>query len=330
MSDDRPTWLPAADVLAHSVAVIETWRSMCADHHFVEHHRLPLVSHHDPSVRFTNSTICVLKPLLTNRVTTRHFLIQPAMRLRNMWHFRGTGEMSPFGCSFMAFGLLAPADRLDDVCRLGARFVRSLPLTEQSHVEYRAWCGDSDIVGAASDSGLPLVVDTTAARPYRHVFGMDGVAGRNTNLHVGAPAVANVIVIERDAVPVAVELAFGINMILVGAGLVGHPVLATPAAAAGRQHGIEELISLDALHTATMLAMEGMVPGARGRRANYRDLLTILCKHAGDRPIAEAAAAASQMEAALRVHASPPCPSLPELSPAETTHRLCGHLDALL
>ncbi len=108
MPDAGPLSPRALDPVRDTSLVIEEFRRACLARGYVEHARTSLVSRHDPSIRFTNSTISVLKPLVEPRVTERRFLIQPALRLRNLSHVRRTGQMSPFGCYFMAFGAVVP------------------------------------------------------------------------------------------------------------------------------------------------------------------------------------------------------------------------------
>lgn len=309
-----------------AVAVLEAFRRVSLAAGYAERQRRPVVSRHDPSVRYTNSTISVLKPLLAGGVDERAFLVQPALRLRNLDHVRRTGAMSPFGCSFMSFGALGPAD---DAPRLTA-LARDLLVGElglaASDVQLRVLAEDRDLVEAGIAAGLAVAPDRSP-EGFRHVFGMPGVTGRNANIALRGPRgwadVANVIVIEEDGRPIGAELAFGVNMVLVQAMSLAHPVLAGPATAAV-WHGVTDLTALDALSSATVLALEGLRPVARGRGQNYRALLRLL----GERisgpadlwlPAAEAVATAEER---LRRHASPPAADVVELTPVETARKL--------
>ncbi|MFI1810842.1 hypothetical protein ACH414_10920 [Streptomyces sp. NPDC020422] len=309
-----------------AVDVVEAFRDASLAAGYKERQRRPVVSRHDPSVRYTNSTISVLKPLLAGGVRERAFLVQPALRLRNLDHVRRTGAMSPFGCSFMSFGALGPtgdAPRLSALAR--DLLVDGLGLAP-GDVRLRVLAEDRDLIEAGIEAGL-AVAPERSPEGFRHVFGMPGVTGRNANIALRGPRgwadVANVIVIEESGQPIGVELAFGVNMVLVQAMSLAHPVLAGPATAAVR-HGVSDLTALDALSSATVLAMEGLRPVARGRGQNYRALLRLLGERiAGPaerwQPAAEAVAAAEER---LRRHASPPGEDVVELSPGETAAKL--------
>ncbi|WP_326629285.1 MULTISPECIES: hypothetical protein [unclassified Streptomyces] len=310
-----------------AITVLEAFRRACLVAGYAEQHRRPVVSRHDPSVRYTNSTISVLKPLLSGDVHERAFLVQPALRLRNLDHVRRTGEMSPFGCSFMSFGALGPSR---DAARLTA-LARDLLVDRlgfAAHdVQLRVLADDRDLLECGIEAGLAVATTVRSPEEFRHVFGMPGVTGRNANIALrgarGWTDVANVIVIEEAGRPIGVELAFGVNMVLVQAMSLAHPVLAGPATAAVL-HGVTDLMALDALSSATVLAMEGVRPVARGRGQNYRSLLRLLGERTAGpaevwKPAALAVAAAEER---LRRHASPPADDVDELPSEQAAHML--------
>ncbi|MFJ8199169.1 hypothetical protein [Streptomyces sp. NPDC096152] len=310
-----------------AATVVEAFRRACLAAGYTERHRRPVVSHHDPSVRYTNSTISVLKPLLSGGVHERAFLVQPALRLRNLDHVRRTGEMSPFGCSFMSFGALGPAGDAPRLTAL-ARDLLVDRLGFAAHdVQLRVLADDRDLVEGGIAAGLAVAAGARSPEQFRHVFGMPGVTGRNANLSLrgarGWTDVANVIVIEEAGRPLGVELAFGVNMVLVQAMSLAHPVLAGPATAAVL-HGVTDLAALDALSSATVLAMEGLRPVARGRGQNYRALLRLLGERlAGPAGTwSSAAVAVAAAEERLRRHASPPADDVVELSSEEAARTL--------
>ncbi|MCX5405964.1 hypothetical protein OHA37_18970 [Streptomyces sp. NBC_00335] len=315
-----------------AVAVLEEFRGACLASGYTERHRRPVVSRHDPSVRYTNSTISVLKPLLSGGVSERAFLVQPALRLRNLDHVRRTGEMSPFGCSFMSFGALGPSGDAPGLTALARDLLVDRLGIPAHDVRLRVLADDLDLREAGVAAGLDVAPTTDTPGAFRHVFGMPGVTGRNANVALRGPRgwsdVANVIVIEEDGRAIGVELAFGVNMVLTQAMGLAHPVLAGPAAAA-LAHGVSDLIALDALSSAAVLAMEGVRPVARGRGQNYRSLLKLLGERTNGpaevwRPAALAVAAAEER---LRRHASPPADDVDELPPDQLAGTLEADLD---
>lgn len=300
--------IDAEQVLRTSIHVAESFRSICVAHGFREEERVPVVSRHDPSVRYTNSTISALKPYLDDTVSERVFLIQPALRLRNFAHMKRTASMSPFGCAFMAFGLVAPVSDLEEVTSMAYELFDEMHI-DRENVEFRTFHSDSDLITTAAVAGVEPQVSHDDPSPFVHAFGMEGVAGRNANLHVSSGgasrAVANVIVIERDGVPIGLELACGITMYVTQLHDISHPVWAGPAAGV-RPWGVD-LMSADALHSSVVLALEDLPARSRGRGGNYRDFLRILGGNWGPRDdqLAQAVSEIVTAELALRAAASP-------------------------
>ncbi|MGW7528785.1 hypothetical protein [Streptomyces sp. NPDC054783] len=321
---------PAVDAVAEAaVAVVEAFRSTCLAAGYAERERRPVVSRHDPSVRYTNSTISVLKPMLSGGVRERAFLVQPALRLRNLEHIRRTGEMSPFGCSFMSFGALGPSGDAPGLTALARELLIDRLGFPAHDVQLRVLADDRDLRECGVAAGLDVVPTVHNPGVFRHVFGLPGVTGRNANLALrgvgGWADVANVIVIEEAGRAIGVELAFGVNMVLMQAGGITHPVLAGPAAAAVT-HGVTDLMALDALSSATVLAMESVRPVARGRGQNYRALLRLLGERTTGsadawKPAAFAVAAAEEQ---LRRHASPPADDVDELPSQQAALKLAA------
>jgi hypothetical protein len=269
----------AGDVATESARLIDAFRRHCLAAGYTEALRVGLARHHDPSVRFTNSTISALKAHLGGPIEEPMFLIQPALRLRNLTHWLEHGEMSGFGCYFFALGSLASPDRLAAVHHEVATLLCDGAGIAPERILMRSSSADGDLRRAAAGTGLRVEVDGYAQSRYRHVFGIEGVTGRNTNAAVvtdtGPVDVANVIIIERDGQPVAVEAAYGVNMVLAQRDRMRHPVLASVGAAA-LSYGISSLITLDALGSAVALATEGLRPVARGRGGKLRTFLKLI------------------------------------------------------
>lgn len=295
-------------LLRTSIAIADSFRTICIAHGFSEEDRVPVVSQHDPSVRYTNSTISTLKPYLVDTVTERVFLIQPALRLRNFAHMKTTATMSPFGCAFTAFGLIAPLSALDEVTAMAYELFDEVGISRED-IEFRTFHTDHDLIATAKATGIEPIVVHDDRSPFIHAFGIDGVAGRNANLHVSSretsKAVANIIVIERDGVPIGLELACGITMYVAQLHEISHPVWAGPASRV-RPRGID-LMSADSLHSSVVLAIEDLTARSRGRGGNYRDFLRILGENWGPASdeLAQAALEVATAEIALRAVASP-------------------------
>lgn len=306
-------------------------------HHFRsrghrERGRMPLVSRHDSSIRFTNSTISVLKPDLAGDGPGEDLLLaQPALRLRNLTHWQHHGTVSNFGCYFIALGTLSPAGSAPRVLSSVADWLRDGVGVPPDRVVVRVAGADRDLHDAAVPTGLEIELDGQPHQRYRHGFGLDGVRGRNANLAVrtraGLQDVGNVIMIEReDGSPLAVESAFGVNTMLARVHDLPHVLLAASSAVPGAP---DDLMAIDAAGSAIALLSEGLRPHARGRAGNLRALLAVLTEriaHLGWRTeTRDWLAAAVAAEYRVRAHISPAVDRTPAVSAAETLRLLAEY-----
>jgi hypothetical protein len=318
-------------VVEASRSLLERFRAVCLDNDHVEHGRTRIVSEHDSTIRFTNSTISVLKPFFAEcLVRDRLFLVQPAVRLRNLESYLRTGEMSPFGSYFIAFGTLVPTDFGNLAAAMMWRLLVDGFGIDERRCVFRVSSLDPDLVELASGGGRNIEVDGYSAQRYRHRFGISGIAGRNFNaaIEVGGELrdVGNFIIIERDGSPVGIELAFGVNNILACQHVLAHPVLAT-AGAIARTHGYERLISLDAVGTTVALALDGLVPSGRGRGKNFRRFIEILASEADAQAWEGAVSAVVRAEVDLRLSTSPQRNGASDLDSAEASNLILRNID---
>lgn len=307
-------WRPGT-LASASAELIEEFRDHCRGDGYTEARRVGLARHHDPSIRFTNSTISVLKPYLDRPVERPVFLVQPAVRLQNLSHWLRYGRMSGFGCHFIALGTLSPPDHVTQVHRAAVNLLTAGWQVAPERVVLRTSSADDDLCRAAAATGRSCEVNGCPVARYRHVFGMDGVTGRNTNIAIvtdsGLEDVANVIVIEHAGRPVAIETAYGVNTVLARRSQLAHPVLASIGAVA-RSAGVAAPMTLDALGTSVALVTEGLRPIARGRGGRLRLLLKIVGNDATLSPGALPAAvrAVVDVDQHIREHLSPAEPGL--------------------
>lgn len=292
--------------------------------------RRNVVSRHDPSIRFTNSSISVLKPALGS--AQRLFVAQPAVRLRNLDHYREYGRVSGYGCSFTAFGALLPADGLQEAIALAQEFLGTV-LRGDGSLRMHGDPADADLLAAAEVAGWQVHEDPARPAAFRHRFGIPGVTGRNTNMAIdaghGPVEVGNVIVVYSAGRPIGIDLAFGTPMLLVATSGARHPVLVSPAAQAAPHLG--DLMLLDAIGTAAVLALDGMRPSARGRSGRYRQLLRVaLERYPGTvGELAADLAAAVVTEGEIRRALSPLHPDDTERTVAAARDTVIDHLKAV-
>ena len=321
------------DPIGAGVAVIDAFRRCAVGDGYGEAQRSGLSRHHDTSIRFTNSTISAMKPLLDRPLEEGRFLVQPAVRLRNLDYWRRTSSMSGYGCSFVALGTLAPPGEVQRCHEEAIHFLVEGVGVGSERIVLRASSEHPEMVTAARTAGGTVEVDGYDQARYRHVYGVAGLTGRNTNIAIrtsrGVIDVANVIVMERDGRAIAVEVAYGVNMLVALRDDLDHPVLATPGALAA-DHGVDTLIAIDCLGTAVTLMTEGLRPVARGRGGRLRGMLSTALDTVGAADWAGAAETVAHAEAALRRRLSEPEPGLfAEETPATVAARVGSALAGL-
>lgn len=308
-----------SQVVDASLEVASAFRTACEAFAHREERRRPLVSKHDPTIRFTNSTISVLKPYLDAPVVDKKFLLQPAMRLRNLDHYRRTGEVSPFGCYFVALGTLVPASAGQSSLELAEHFLTRGVGVPPERLRLRVSSEDEDLMALATGASVEVEIDGYEKRRYRHSFGNPGLAGRNINLAVLVGTelrdVGNLIAIEQDQVVRGVELAFGINNLITCRDQLDHPLLASTGVAA-HHRGFRSLMAADALSSSIALALDGLLPSSRGRGGRFRELVGIVKALApNDQALGAAIVDGLDAECEIRQRISPPSDEGEDLEP---------------
>lgn len=258
--------------------LIQGFRDYYAASDRVELPYVPLVSRHDPTIRFTNSTTSVMKPLLRsphpNSSTT--YLAQPAMGTQGLAYWQRSHTFGPYASYFVSLGALygpeASADVLRDVDGLfdGWNYA-----AKGAHLE--VFAEDEDLCLVASASQYPMAISETS-QPFRHSYGEDGLFGRNINIvapdGTGAERVlGNITLISYGNRPTAYELSFDSPTAASVVGGLRHAV---------ESHGNSGLASEDAIAaydfatTSAPLLLEGLEPKSRGRGGVLRQFLTEL------------------------------------------------------
>src|SRR5262249_24876954 len=113
---DQSRWrVEGGGLAAERRRLVETWLRFFRGCGYREHVPASIVSHDDPSVLFTGSTVSVLKPYLSSGVpATGYCLAQPCVRTRNAPTLLDDAAR-PHWCSyFTQLGTLTRAERLDE------------------------------------------------------------------------------------------------------------------------------------------------------------------------------------------------------------------------
>ena len=323
-------------VVRESQRIAVAFRQHCVTDGYIESDRVPIRTFGDQTIRFHNSSISVLARGCDFNDTPLAFLLQPALRLRNQSHVNATGNMSPFGCYFVAFGTVAPPRSVEEVfSRFESFFLDALEIPTDRLV-LRATSADRDLCSLLQSARVSVELDGCDLRLFRHTFGIETVTGRNLNMAIVSNGklydVANLLLMEREGMPWAIETAFGINNIVARIHQLPHPVLATTAVSLPRTVDANgDLIRKDALSSGIALAFEGFVPRARGREGNYRRFVAALTPLwvSNRDALRQAVESAAQAEAEIRRNVSPLQNQASDLTASHAAAQLMDHVQYL-
>lgn len=274
------------------VKLIDAFRAFCiSDCSLIEQERKPLVSHHDKTIRFTNSTTSVLKPFLDEVVPTPGvFLIQPAIGQQGRIAWQKDRILGPYASYFYSLGTLQPPEFLRISALEGYNFIRDYLQVDPKNIAVKIYAQDEELVKAFTSQPINTLISGDPARinDYRHRYGMENVFGRNANYSIYDNSgvlkeVGNLTLIEREGVPIAVEVSYDTTTLLSAVINLEHPILALSAsttlsdANALSQGRItnEELVFSDSLNVSMALILDGLEPSSRGRGRNLRDFISI-------------------------------------------------------
>jgi hypothetical protein len=245
---------------------------------------VPLVSDVDPTVRFVGSTISVLKPyvLQASIPWPGIFLVQPALRTRNLARLLDQQARLSSPSFFLHLGTVSPPDCLELTALHAWTFLRATTVDRRTRAVMRVSSQDRDLLAITRRLPDPEVeIDGEDPARYRHGFGLEGIVGRNLNWGVRRPDgaiddVGNLVVIEDRRGPRAVEVAVGLNHLAARLFELDHPILASPVAAAVPITSDCGVKLADALAASTALVDAGLRPTGRGRGRVLRGYLHAL------------------------------------------------------
>lgn len=191
---------------------------------YQEEDPVPISSGVDPTVRFVGSHISVLKPhLVTGGIPQPGiFLVQNCIRTQNLKRLYDDSYFPRWGSFFPSLGTISPPDGLDRVVSEAIGLLTEVFNIDKDLIVARVTKEDKDLFASASKAFEPnkLEIDTMPISYYRHKLGAPELKGRNFNFALKNcdknefADVGNAIVLERDGIPVAVELALGSTTII--------------------------------------------------------------------------------------------------------------------
>lgn len=185
---------------------------------FKAHPPAGITSGIDPSVRLIGAPISVLKPYLEQQelLEEGRYIAQNCIRTHNLKSLFELDEPQEYGSFFTGLGALASAEQVGLLFQATSDLLRDRLGVRNDEAFISVSSEDEDLLKAAENNGCYAVRPDFMDPPYyRHVYGIDGVAGRNTSYWVVNRAtgeyedIGNVIAIEGLGIQYGIEFAFG-------------------------------------------------------------------------------------------------------------------------
>lgn len=236
-----------------------------------------LVSSHDPTIRFTNSTTSVMKPFLEEPLesNTILYMAQPAMGTQGLSYWKNNRMFGPYASYFISLGSLYPVGGEDDVIHDAFGLPRNWGYDGDA-ISLEVYEGDQDLMELAH-SGHGNVVKKSEIDLFRHKYGIEGLIGRNINL-VASDAtgfrhiLGNITEISRNNSQTAWEISFDSTTATAVVRGLRHAVEAHASVALNYTTALE-IAAADFVTVIAPLFLEGLEPRSRGRGGILRQFL---------------------------------------------------------
>lgn len=239
-----------------------------------------LISKHDPTIRFTNSTTSVMKPLLNSRtpIESVYYMAQPALGTQGLDYWQNNHKFGIYASYFMSLGAIYPLGSIEELLSDTFRLTEDwrVPLD----IKLEAYDYDLDIVERLNHTQELEVQLTSVEQHHRHSYGLPDLSGRNINLTTSLAngperVIGNITLISNQRKDTAWELSF--DSTTVGEVVFGlnH---ATEAHHSCRSVTLSEseIAAVDFTYVAAPLMCEGLRPRSRGRNGILKRFMTEL------------------------------------------------------
>lgn len=209
-------------ILDYNSALEEYFTNFYTKRGYVEHNPEPVQSRIDDSVLFIGSSINVLKPMLNSGIPKNGvFINQPCLRTQNQRIFYNDNEEFEYNSYFHTSSVLAPIESINKVTLDAVDFVKNIPEVNDSRMLIKVSSRDIDLIESIKSVGLAnrMEIDTADLDYYDWTYGKEGMNGRGLTIAIKNNAgdyrdIGNIIVIEEDGSPTAVEWGYGTETML--------------------------------------------------------------------------------------------------------------------
>lgn len=266
------------------INLIECFRKFFTNKGFIEKNCKSLISKHDPTLRFTNSTTSVLKNYLLGMESIADMiLIQPAMGLQGVNEWIRNSYLGTYSSYFYSMGTLSSYDKLQISFSMMMEFLEQIVDNICDKIYISAYIKDIEFIDIIKMTKYfpNLYLDENSTH-YIHFYGNDILSGRNLNIFLKGKdriqEIGTLSIIEKEHEPVAVEISFDSSLLLCGIMQLVHPILTLPAGGilgTNEKYLDEELVLCDALNLSIALLLDGLKIKSRGRGGNLKKIINV-------------------------------------------------------
>lgn len=270
-----------------------------------------LVSNHDETIRFTNSTTSVMKSLLLGHSeleADRTFLVQPAMGSQGIIAWTKRQHLGRYASYFHSMGAIYPTEMGLEACTEMTQIASKWEFDEED-LYFKVSQRDNDLVSLVDNLGIRYEIDDSAdTSVFSHTYGSKHLSGRNANLYLSGNAntLGSLTLIERDDIAAAFEVSFDSTPVVARLNGLEHPIDAYPI----HDMGVDDIelnrVAVDCAMISGVLALEGLVPSSKGKngtlRKFFRTYVELVSPYQHRDEIVRQLEAVSEDEAALRQH----------------------------
>lgn len=265
------------------IILLEYFRQFFTSKGFIEKKCESLISKHDPTLRFTNSTTSVLKTyLLGTAPIIDMVLIQPAMGLQGINEWSKNNYLGEYSSYFYSMGTLSSYDKLEKSFCMMMEFLDQTVDNLCDKLYISAYHKDIEFINTImkTEYSSNLYLDEKPIS-YIHFYGNDMLSGKNINIFLRSneriQEIGTLSIIEKKHVPMAVEISFDLPLLLCGIKQLAHPILTLPAGGllGTKKYLDEELVLCDSLNLSIALLLDGLKIRSRGRGGNLKKIINV-------------------------------------------------------
>jgi len=273
--------------------LIDNFLNYFSDKGYIKNPSFKISSGIDNSVHLIGSHISVFKPYLEKENIPFPGLVmsQDCIRTQNLNNYAEKDYIFNWGSSFSSLGLIAPPNRLKEVCIEAMDYIDNMLQIKRENLKIMINSQDKDFMEICLELGLKdiMEIDSMPLKYYRHKLGYENIFGRNFNFAIKDQTtlkfadVGNMIVIEKNNIPVAVELALGTSTIIKQVCGLKHVLDCSYIDVPGKMDPMLKRKIEDIIIVSVILYSEGLRPSNRGCGRilnNYVKSLSYLRKEA--------------------------------------------------